>query len=142
MYFYVLLPSGHIRKTGTRHGIAPVVRQFAGWIHIVVTLFRLGWVIELGLINLVPGNLFARITGKLPHDRDHGAVSHVVAIVDRLTRADRPEEHIMLDLIWIASARPPPVVFAPNLAASNRGSALATEYGTGRIIITTIRRSA
>ena len=52
--------------------------------HIIMAILGPGRIIEVGLINLVPGNFLAGITGDLSHHGNHCAADHVVAVVDGL----------------------------------------------------------
>jgi len=81
----------HLCLTWFGHGIAAVGAGPGRRFHAVTAILGPGRIIEVGLINLVPGNLFAGVTGDLTHHGYHCAADHVVAVIDGLAGANRLE---------------------------------------------------
>jgi len=132
----------HLCLTWFGHGIAAVGAGPGRRFHAVMAILGPGRIIEVGLVNLVPGDLLAGVTGDLTHHGYHCAADHVVAVIDGLAGANRLEEYVVLSLVWIASALPAPVCFAPYPASQNRGPALAAMHNAGSTVIASGRRSA
>ena len=82
---------------------------------------------KLGLIDLLPGNLLAAVTGELTHHGNHRATRHVLSAIDRVAGADPGKKFIVLNLVRVALALPAPILFAPNPTGLNRGFAFGAE---------------
>src|SRR5689334_15530140 len=67
----------------------------------------------LGVQRLVPTDDLAGVGGHAAHDRQQGAARHVGAVIDRVARADRGEELVVLGLVHVellvAVGEPPAV---------------------------------
>jgi len=127
--------SNHLCKTRFGHRIAAIGIHFNRRLHVVATILGPGRVIEVRLIDLLPGNLFARVAGNLSHHGDHRAASHVVAVVDGITGANRCEEYVVLSLVRVASSLPAPVCFAPDPVSQNRRLAFAAKHYAGSTVV-------
>jgi len=140
-YGEVSFGSYHLCKTGFWHRIASIGPGFSRRFHIVAAILRPGGVIEVGLVYLLGGNLFAGVTGDLSHNGNHCTSGHIVAVIDGGAFANGCKEDVVLSLIRVASSLPAPVCLAPDSTPHNVGLTLAAQDNTGRIVVASVRRT-
>src|ERR1041384_7906571 len=114
-----LSPARHSNEPrSARHTdrITALLVQFHRRLHGEGAFLRFGRISEVGLRHLLPRDFLAGVASDLAHYRDERAARHVIAAVDRRAAADRGEQFVVLDLIWITLAFPTPVRVAPDAA--------------------------
>src|SRR6266496_6107279 len=88
-------PSDQFRLPGDANRIRAARAGLARRLHVVSALLRLWRISEVRCGDLLPCDFHAGVTGNLTHDRGQRAADHVVAVVDRVSRADGGEELVV-----------------------------------------------
>ena len=86
-----------------RHRIVALHIGLEWWLHVQSHVLGFGKEDKVRLGDLLPGQFFAAVAGRLAHHGHQRAAGHVVAGVDRLAGANGREQDLVLDVIRIAA---------------------------------------